>query len=360
MKGRENDNKFHEQKDSVCPVCNNSFQHTNPRKVFCSEECHRISINRNQRKNTERICEICDDPFIAQYGPSKTCSPECSLQLKKETKVKNRLANPDLGGNRKRNKKYQRSNSERLSKKRKIRYNSGEKIRLQNDLIDIVCDNCGGPGQMRRIGHERTDKHYCSDKCMYKSLGKSKRLGLDGFLNRAKEVHSDKYSYELVANYETNSQKIAIICKDHGVFHQNISNHLHGQGCPKCARELNLYSRSDWVKKYNSENVHFYVIRAFNDEENFIKIGISGRSLSDRFKSKQAMPYNYEVLKEIHGDAGYIWDLEKDLLSRLIRFRYIPLLKFGGSRECFTCDSIQLIDSALYTSNDLKKSKMII
>jgi hypothetical protein len=36
--------------------------------------------------------------------------------------------------------------------------------------------------------------------------------------------------------YQNNHTKVAIGCKeeDHGLFHQTPSNHIKGQGCPKC------------------------------------------------------------------------------------------------------------------------------
>lgn len=54
------------------------------------------------------------------------------------------------------------------------------------------------------------------------------------FLDRVREVHGDKYSYENM-NYVRNKEKINITCKIHGIFAQTPHDHLRGRGCPKCS-----------------------------------------------------------------------------------------------------------------------------
>lgn len=62
-----------------------------------------------------------------------------------------------------------------------------------------------------------------------------KRLTTESFVNKATCVHGDKYDYTNVY-YVNNRQKVEIVCKTCGNrFWQSPSNHLQGQGCPKCA-----------------------------------------------------------------------------------------------------------------------------
>lgn len=56
------------------------------------------------------------------------------------------------------------------------------------------------------------------------------------FIGRAKEIHGERYDYSEFI-YSKNSAKSKIICKIHGSFLQQPSNHLSGNGCPKCAPE---------------------------------------------------------------------------------------------------------------------------
>jgi len=54
------------------------------------------------------------------------------------------------------------------------------------------------------------------------------------FLERAKEVHGNKYDYSKV-EYVNSKTKVCIICPEHGEFWQEPVAHLRGYNCPKCA-----------------------------------------------------------------------------------------------------------------------------
>ncbi len=62
------------------------------------------------------------------------------------------------------------------------------------------------------------------------------QLTTEEFIRRAKEVHGDRYDYSKV-KYVNARTKVCIICPKHGEFWQTASEHLRGQGCPKCAQE---------------------------------------------------------------------------------------------------------------------------
>ena len=60
-----------------------------------------------------------------------------------------------------------------------------------------------------------------------------KRLTTEEFINRAREVHGDKYDYSKT-EYVNNHTKVCIICPEHGEFWQVPSSHLRGIGCGRC------------------------------------------------------------------------------------------------------------------------------
>jgi very-short-patch-repair endonuclease len=65
---------------------------------------------------------------------------------------------------------------------------------------------------------------------------KPSKVTINYFLIKSREIHGDKYDYSLIKSIKTNSEKVEIICKEHGVFTQRVSNHMNlGDGCPKCA-----------------------------------------------------------------------------------------------------------------------------
>lgn len=59
-------------------------------------------------------------------------------------------------------------------------------------------------------------------------------LKQDNFIQKAIKKHNNKYDYSKV-NYINSSTKVCITCKKHGDFLMTPSNHLNGQGCPKCS-----------------------------------------------------------------------------------------------------------------------------
>ena len=59
------------------------------------------------------------------------------------------------------------------------------------------------------------------------------RKTTDWFIQKAHEVHGNKYDYSKV-NYVNSSTKVCIICKIHGGFWQLPGSHIKGHGCVKC------------------------------------------------------------------------------------------------------------------------------
>lgn len=56
------------------------------------------------------------------------------------------------------------------------------------------------------------------------------------WVDKAKQVHGNTYDYSLV-EYSKCHIKVKIICPKHGIFEQNPSEHLAGNGCPYCAHQ---------------------------------------------------------------------------------------------------------------------------
>ena len=96
----------------------------------------------------------------------------------------------------------------------------------------------------------------------------------DEFVEKAKQVHGDKYDYSKV-EYINNSTKVCIICPVHGEFWQKPVNHIRGQGCPICKeskleKEVRLFliknninfqqqKAFDWLKSKGNLLLDFYL-----------------------------------------------------------------------------------------------------
>ena len=70
----------------------------------------------------------------------------------------------------------------------------------------------------------------------------ARRLTTDEFIEKAKNLHNNKYDYSQAA-YRNSGTSVKIICPEHGVFEQKAGSHLLGNGCPKCAKKIRVKNR---------------------------------------------------------------------------------------------------------------------
>lgn len=171
---------------------------------------------------------------------------------------------------------------------------------------------------------------------------------LERFIEIANKVHNFLYDYS-ITKYVISTEKIEINCLKHGVFKQKAQIHLQGHGCKKCANELKSklngenptgWNYANWekagFKSKNFDSFKVYIIKCWNENEEFYKIGKTYRVLKERFGSKMTNIYNYEVINIIEGSARYISDLEIDLKNKNKTHKYIPKINFKGMYECFS------------------------
>ena len=84
------------------------------------------------------------------------------------------------------------------------------------------------------------------------SLSNSDKTSI--FINKVKKIHGDKFDYSKTA-YKKSTEKVTIICKQHGEFNQSPNNHLSGNGCTKCVLEnRKIISNEDYIK--SCKNYH--------------------------------------------------------------------------------------------------------
>lgn len=72
------------------------------------------------------------------------------------------------------------------------------------------------------------------------------------FIEKSIKVHSNKYDYSKV-EYLRASEKVCIICPEHGPFFQTPGNHASGNGCWECGRKSvskkMFYGRETFIEK---------------------------------------------------------------------------------------------------------------
>ena len=88
-----------------------------------------------------------------------------------------------------------------------------------------------------------------------------KKHTLKSFIEKAKQIHGEKYDYSKV-EYVDNKTKVCIICPIHGEFWIRPDNFLNGQGCKKCSDLIRFENKKvyqeDWIKAADELHHHKY------------------------------------------------------------------------------------------------------
>ena len=143
--------------------------------------------------------------------------------------------------------------------------------------IEIICPV---HGKFTQIPYNHLSGKGCKE-CGFIENGRNRSITLEKFLEKARNVHGDKYDYSKskVENYKT---KIEIICKIHGSFFQTPNNHLRGKGCKECGMESTLNhiyencssSTEDFIKKSKELHRDTYDYSKVEYENNYTQVEI--------------------------------------------------------------------------------------
>jgi hypothetical protein len=117
----------------------------------------------------------------------------------------------------------------------------------KNSKVIIICPI---HGEFEKIAKYHTMNGSGCNLCGNIKIGNFSRDTLDGFINKAIKIHGDKYDYSLV-NYNTQKDKVKIICPIHGDFEQRPSVHLNGSGCPKCKESKGEKTVREYLENNN-------------------------------------------------------------------------------------------------------------
>ena len=81
----------------------------------------------------------------------------------------------------------------------------------------------------------------------------------------------------------------------------------------------------------------FYLIKCWDKQETFYKLGITTNHVLTRYGSVRSMPYEWEILLEHPDTAEAVYDMEVAFKTEMNQFHYSPQISFNGSKtECYT------------------------
>ena len=103
------------------------------------------------------------------------------------------------------------------------------------------------------------------------------KLTTEQFIEKAQQIHSQKYDYQLV-DYKNAHAKVKIICHEHGIFEQKPCKHLKQMKCPKCALSQRSKKRAltldEFIERANIIHNNKYDYSKVNYINNITKVEI--------------------------------------------------------------------------------------
>lgn len=213
----------------------------------------------------------------------------------------------------------------------------------QSEKLNILCKEHGV--FVQDIDHHLHRKQGCP-KCATIQQGRRKTNDwVNGLDNLLLDIPLDKTISIISTDKVKNSRgKLVLSCSKHGIFEKSVGNLKLGQRCPECSL-YEGWGKSNYIQRAKDLYdglCNLYLIRCWNDEEDFYKIGITVHKDIRRRFTKKEMPYKYIVVETICGDVEYIVNVETEAHKEMKGFHYTPKVPFGGHvRECFSKEGIE-------------------
>lgn len=210
------------------------------------------------------------------------------------------------------------------------------------DEITIICPT---HGPFKKI----SSMHLLGQDC-WDCAQEAQRYTQVEFEDMSNKTHNNYYDYSK-AKYITRDSIVTIICPIHNEFTQRAEDHYTGSGCSKCNTADGVYNITTMEKyktKYQNTEGLLYLIKCWEDKEEFIKVGITKGTVKGRYNSIIKMPYKYKIIKEIAMNLYDAFYLEQKIKNSLCEYRHYPKQFFNGHTEALHIDCKELILSKLY------------
>ena len=171
---------------------------------------------------------------------------------------------------------------------------------------------CNEHGEAVRRALELYEGKGCT-KCAYNVAKIKKTFTTEDFIIKSNEIHNNKYDYSKTI-YTGSSNKLTITCPHHGEFEQIAVCHMtNGYGCRRCgfiSTAKNSYLNAISTE-LTTEFTTLYYIKCYGKGEVFYKIGVAKNGVLIRYPDSYSMPYLFEVLREIRGNADQLLEIEE-------------------------------------------------
>ena len=136
------------------------------------------------------------------------------------------------------------------------------------------------------------------------------------FIEKAKLIHNNKYDYSLV-DYKNSKFNVKIICPIHGIFEQRPNDHLNKRKCPKCSNKYKPTTEEFIINaKKIHENKYDYSLVNYLCNRKKIKIICPIHGIFEQTPNDHLHGIGCSVCKQSKGENK----VEKFLLSNNLNF----------------------------------------
>jgi hypothetical protein len=144
--------------------------------------------------------------------------------------------------------------------------------------------------------------------------------------------------------YVNKKTPVIVTCKKHGDYSVTPTNLLRGHSCRRCTNEnyTEHWTLNGWSQKCLNGIGYFYIILMKNENESFIKCGITNKSVINR-KSKLPSKYQKTILFTVENTPEFCFNLEKEINKTFKKNKIIPSIIFCGMYECFDIEYLEKI-----------------
>jgi ribosomal protein L36 len=214
-----------------CPTCGGNYRPTTKEFIKKAKEKHGNKYDYSKVKYNgahKKVIIICKEHDEFKQTPGSHLNgngcPTCGIELRAK---KISLTTDEFieKAKEKHGNKYDYS---------KVKYNDAHK------KVIIICKE-------HDEFKQTPGKHLSGNGCP--TCSGNIKLTTEGFIEKAKKKHGNKYDYSKV-DYINNRKKVIIICKEHGEFKQSPGKHLSGNGCPTCANILSAKKQSSTTEGF--------------------------------------------------------------------------------------------------------------
>lgn len=264
-----------------CPKCRdiknaNQFKNSLDKVLYLFKQAHgdKYDYSKMEYINCDTkikiICPIHGEFYQTPYNHQKGHGcPKCSIE--KQSKERTKTTKQFI---------------EQANKIHKNKYNYDKTIYTKaQEKVTITCPI---HGDFEQLAYEHLQGCGCP-KCSKHYIPTTQE-----WVEKAREIHGDKYDYSKV-NYIDSNTPVCIICPKHGEFWQRPTDHINKRcGCPKCSKSHG----ESIIEKYLKEN-HIEYIDQY-------KISIPENIRVSKSTSIDFYLPNYNIFIEYNGIQHYI------------------------------------------------------